>query len=834
MVKKFSYYSFIICALFCTNIIAQDNNKAAAELLNNAQNLIQQRDYEKAQLTIKLYQKYVEKNHQKWLNAQLLLIRCNIELNNYIEADTLTKRAEKLIEEKKLENSTTDVELQLLKAEQLEIKNSFHKAAEIYKKLLQKPNSSDSIVKLANNLIDRIISGHSKNTQDDYEELRKIVSDYEQNQSRNPLELIRLKQKINAYRMINEETLKELEKLSDYWIQKDEYTLFKIYLNSMLRNYKQAYEIWLANKDIFTLKTHPLTIPALTSLSRHFLDTDLLKSKSINQSLSALIRDNRDRSNVTSVIVDQLIAEKKPGEALVFYEEFSRVYKNAPDLNSMLVSLSEAFLDIEDFKTSESLLKKIDVKSLKDPELKSRKIFIEASLLQTAGKDEEAAVLFLRVGQTVGSPQTALKSLFMAGKSFYKAKQCNRAIIAFKSLLEKPRNKFSDEAMYFLSLSHAQCKEYKQALEIVDKMVITGKSPEFKKMALYDKGSYLLKAGSTEKAIEAYNDYTVVYTNDSRNASIWYKIYGIYKSANNLEKAGEMLAKIISGSSQSSPEVYSDALHQLAILSKLKGDTRESIKLWQTYLEFNQKTPTEIHDEVKLMLAAAYQNSDSLDLTAARSIYSEILTNSTKDTTREIAAYNLINLVDESTKNSGEYLGLMLNSQKTFTEKTSNLILKKASTSSEFEKNEFKEKIIQYIDKLKKEDQKLYWQAYLEFKKNPQDTSKADAILEKIDSDEYYLMKLLLERDFYYSGKNPEKALSPSLEIIYRFSSSLGENSYFDWDELTKSAIISVTILKKTNMMEQAVKIRDRINQSKIPNSAGIVAEIDKIIKSAK
>ena len=834
MIYKFSIYSFICCALFCFNISAQDNSKAAAELLNNAQNLIQQRDYEKAQLTVKLYQKYVEKNYQKWLKAQLLLIRCNIEMNNYLEAENHTVKAEKLIEEQKLVNSETDIELQLLKAEQLEIKNSFHKAAEIYKNLLQSPNSADSIVKLANNLIDRIISGHSKNTQDDYEELRKIVADYEQNKSRNPLELIRIKQKINAYRMINEETLKELEKLSDYWIQKDEYTLFKIYLNSMLRNYKQAYEIWLANKDIFTLKTHPLTIPAFTSLSRHFIDTDLLKSKSINQTLSALIRDNRDRSNVTSIIVDQLIAEKKPGEALVFYQEFAKVYKDAPDLNDMLVSLSEAFLSVEDFKTSERLLKKIDVKSLNDPELKSRKIFIEASLLQSGGKDEDAAVLFLRVGQTAASPQTALKSLFMAGKSFYKAKQCNRAVIAFKSLLEKPRNEFSDEAMYFLSLSHAQCKEYNQALEVIERMVITGKSPEFKKMALFNKGSYLLKAGSTEKAIEAYNDYTVVYTNDSRNASIWYKIYGIYKAGNKLQKAGEMLAKIISGSRQTSPEVYSDALHQQAILSQLKGDTREAIKLWQSYLEFNQKTPTNIHDEVKLMLAAAYQNSDSLDLAAARSIYSEILTNSNIETTREIAAYNLINLIDESTKNSSEYLSIMLNAQLTFSEKTSNLILKKALSSSEFEKNGLKEKVIQYTKKLKLEDQKLYWQAGIELKKSPSDFTKAEAVLAEIDSDNYYLMKLFLERDYHYSGKNPEKALAPSLEVIYRFSSSLGENNYFDWDELTRSAIISVTILKKTNMLEQALKIRDRINQSKIPNSAGIVAEIDKIIKEAK
>ena len=448
IIKNLSLLLMLINSSFSQNAI---NQSASNDLLKQGNQLLEKRDFEKAKLTYKLYQKYVEKNTVKWLDAQLLLIRCNIETNNFIEADRLLLEASKKAAASNPNNKNINNKIDLLKAEIFEIRNEFYKAEELYRQLISTNNSAEVQIRLANNLIDRVLTGYSKSTQKDYDELRNIVGSYEKNDSRNPLELIRIKQKVSSYQMINKQTLANLEKLNSYWIRKDEFILFKIYLNNALRKYNDAYKVWSENHDIISLKTHPLSVPTLVNLSRHFLETKLENSVEINKTLQVLIRDEKEKSLVNEIIIEQLIEQKKTQEALSLYQDFIKNTPTAHNKNAIIVSLSEAFLDIHDYKTCLSLMNSIPDDSVLSAENKSRKVYIEASLLQADGKDLDAAVLFLRVGQTASNPQIALKSLFLAGKSFYGANQCNRAVIAFKILLEKRRNSFTDEAMYYLS-----------------------------------------------------------------------------------------------------------------------------------------------------------------------------------------------------------------------------------------------------------------------------------------------------------------------------------------------------------------------------------------------
>ena len=814
-----------LCFLLCLNsVYSQEQNNASKDLLKQAQSLIASNDFEKAKLTLKLYQKYVEKDPQKWLDAQGRLIRCNIETNDFREAENLLKSARQLLPKVKKSKKEIQTKLNLYQAELYEIKNEFTEAEKIYRNILKNSVTAEIQIKLANNLIDRVLASYSSNTRDDYEELRALVSNYEKNNARNPLELIRIKQKVNSYQMINKETLENLEKLNTYWIRKDEFTLFRIYLNNVLRNYKQAYKIWTENKDLITLKTHPLSIPVLVNLSRHFLDKNLKNSIAINQALPVLIRDEKERALVSEITIEQLIHENKAPDALNHYQDFIKNYPQAHNKSSMILSLSEAFLKLSDFKTTRTMISSLPPDALNNLDKKSRKHYIDASLLQADGKDLDAAVLFLRVGQTAGNPQIALKSLFRAGTSFYDADQCNRSIIAFKMLLEKPRNTYTDEAMYYLARSHAQCKEYKQALAVIDQIVIIGKNPDLKKKALFEKGDYYRKAGDINKAIESYNDYTVVYTNDSRNAAIWMKIYKIHRSLKDLGNSEKILSKIISKAKQSSPDIYSKALHQKALIHQLKGQPRESINLWQKFLEFNQKNPTPLSEEVKLMLAASYQNSETFNLNASSSIYLDVLKNGKNKETKTIAAYNLLKLTESDTKVQSETIPLLL-SVYDFNEEANDLLLESAIRTDK----KLQPKIRSFINKIKNKDQQRYWSARFYFVESNYKTALKE--IDKVNSPKYALKKSLLKKNLYLKMNKNDLALDECLEIIYSFSTKLAQKKYVDWQLVEEAALTAVSLLKESKKIKQIENIKKRIADSKIPNSSLIVSKIDKALK---
>ncbi|MCM8541152.1 MAG: tetratricopeptide repeat protein [Lentisphaeraceae bacterium] len=825
IIKNLSLLLMLINSSFSQNAI---NQSASNDLLKQGNQLLEKRDFEKAKLTYKLYQKYVEKNTVKWLDAQLLLIRCNIETNNFIEADRLLLEASKKAAASNPNNKNINNKIDLLKAEIFEIRNEFYKAEELYRQLISTNNSAEVQIRLANNLIDRVLTGYSKSTQKDYDELRNIVGSYEKNDSRNPLELIRIKQKVSSYQMINKQTLANLEKLNSYWIRKDEFILFKIYLNNALRKYNDAYKVWSENHDIISLKTHPLSVPTLVNLSRHFLETKLENSVEINKTLQVLIRDEKEKSLVNEIIIEQLIEQKKTQEALSLYQDFIKNTPTAHNKNAIIVSLSEAFLDIHDYKTCLSLMNSIPDDSVLSAENKSRKVYIEASLLQADGKDLDAAVLFLRVGQTASNPQIALKSLFLAGKSFYGANQCNRAVIAFKILLEKRRNSFTDEAMYYLSRSHAQCKNYKEALAVIDRIVIVGKNPDLKKNALFEKGDYYLKSGDVNKAIESYNDYTVVYTDDSRNAAIWMKIYNIHRNLKDLDSSEKILSQIIEKSSKSSPEIYSSALHQKALIHQLKGENRKSISLWQAFLEFNQKVPNKLSDDVKIMLAAAYQNSEVLNLDAAKSIYLEIIENSKMDSARNIAIYNLINMTESNSQALPEILSKVLTLKSPLGEDAAHQCLEAAFKKLADSPKKFKSQVNSFISKIKNPELQAYWKSRMHFRNKKY--SEALKSLNLISTKKYLNRKSLLQKKTYLALNKPKEALAPCLEIIYSFSADLSQNKYSNWEDLENAALTAARILKSMGQTQQILKIKERIVLSKIPNADSIALSIDKIL----
>lgn len=832
MLKKILIFSLLINLV--NNLFTQETLglPANSDLFKQGRNLLEKRDYEKAKLTFKLYQKYVENDALKWLDAQLLLVRCNIETNNFLEANKQIsdsiKKAKQVIPNNKKILSKID----LLKAEIFETKNEFYQAEKIYRDIFTKNKSSEVQIRLANNLIDRVLTGYSKKAQQDYDEIRRIVTSYEKNSTRNPLELIRIKQKVSSYQMINMQTLENHDKLSTYWIRKDEFILFKIYLNNSLRKYNDAFKVWSDNHDTISLKTHPLSVPTLVNLSRHFLSSNLENSIKINKTLQVLVRDEREKSLVNEVIIEQLIHQKKAAEALSLFEDFIKNTPKAHNKNSILVSLSEAFLEQGDYKTSKKLIDGIPDHSILNAENKSRSVYIQASLLQAAGKDLDAAVLFLRVGQTASNPQIALKSLFMAGRSFYEANQCNRAVIAFKMLLERKRNSFTDEALYYLSRSHAQCKNYKEALAVIDQIVIIGKNPDLKKKALFEKGDYYRKAGNINKAIESYNDYTVVYTDDSRNAAIWLKIYKIHRSKKDLVNSEKMLSKIISKSSKNSPEIYSGALHQQALIHQFKGESRKSISLWQSFLEFNQKVPTPLTDEVKIMLAAAYQNSEVLNLDAATSIYLEVIQNSKLSTSRNIAAYNLMKMTDSNSKSLIEILSKIFDLNTSFNNDCTDLILELALTTPNSSKNNIKKKALLFSSKIKDQELKAYWKGRIHFEdKKYNETIKS---LNLVKSKIYLNRKQLLLKDAYLALKKPQDALTSCLEIIYSFSANLSQNKYSTWQDIENAAVTATEILKSTGHTDQVLKIKERILLSSIPNAESIGKAIDRILGAKK
>ena len=825
-------YIFIFVLLISSSHLAysQNTQSPSADLFKQAERLMNQRDFEKAKLTLKLYQKYEEKNAQNWLKAQSLIIQSEIELNNFVVAETLINKTKEKIKNLPQANQNYEKSINLLEAEILEIQNKFEQAEKIYRALLKKNKAADIEIKLANNLIDRVLSGYSKQAQKDYEELRSLVSAYEKNNKRNPLELIRIKQKVSSYQMVNKETLSNLKKLETYWLKKDEYTIFRIYINNVLRNYDQAYNVWFENKDIITLKSHPLSVPVLVTLSRHFLDKAPKKTSEILKALPLLVRDKYEKNLVELLSIEQLLKNKKIAEAYAVYENSIKINPQGHNRSEMEINLAEAYLEVKEYKTCRKLISKIQAKAITNAELKSRKLFIDASLLQSEGKDKEAAVLFLRVGQTATNAQTALKSLFMAGKAFYNAKQCNRAVIAFKILLEKKRNKFTDDGLYYLSLSHAQCKDFPKALATIDRLILSGKNPELKKKALFEKGDYWVMAGNNSKAIEAYNDFTVVYSNDSRNAAIWYKIYNIHLKQKQIPQCETILDKIIKKSSSNSPEVYSSALHQKALLHQLKGENRQSISLWQKYLEFNQKVSTKHKDEVKLMLAAAFQNSESLNLSASATIYEEVLEKSKDVNIRNIALKNLLEITASDPKVHTETLKKLLNTKISYNTEAVDLICAQALALKDLQKDS-----AAFINKLADSEHKRYWQAKALYVQNNKDSAKKGLkLLKTVKQPKLHIQKLALQRDFHQVLKDPEATLNSCLEIIYLMTAKENWSHSSNWTEIIPSSSIAISLLIEQGRVKQAAKIYQRLVSGGFPIPKNELSKIEKLLKVKK
>lgn len=621
---------------------AQNADKQSQELLEQSRLLVEQNDLEKAKLSLSLYQKYVENNAVKWLEAQMLLIEVAFEEKNSAEAKNLIVAAEQKINVNKLTTSIQSKQLKLLESDYYLFKNDFKKSNEILQGLITKYNYEVAHTRIINNLIDEGILNACYGLKIDLTTIDKRINTYEKSPDKNPLELIRIKNKFNILKTPNKETLGSIQQSSEYWIQKDEIIVLEIYLLLASNNTKSAYEIWQDQKDILNIKSHPATVKVISILANSFVSKQAQKSFELSKFARLLVRDSRDLGAVVEIQTSLFIAENKTAEALGTVETYLKTTPKAQNADLLRIMICEQLIKDNDLQQCVRVFRLVNRDNITTPALKSRATFIEAVILQRNGKEKDAAALFLRVGQMAKDPQLIISSLYQAGISFENANQHQEAIIAFKQLISKPRHKLTDSSFHKLYNSQTLAGDFAGALSSIESILKQGRTPELKKDALFDKGHILLKSGKTSEAITAFQDFAVVYPQDSKSAQLLFEVYNIQKSKlKELASAGKTLEKIIEKTSEIAPSTYSLALHHRALLYHLNGNTRKSIELWQKYLEFNQKLPHPLIDEVKLHLAAAYQNSSEFSSTAAGSIYADIISNSSDKATVELALVNL-------------------------------------------------------------------------------------------------------------------------------------------------------------------------------------------------
>ena len=268
--KKFTQHLATTCIVGLssyTSISAQQKNPAD-DILNQSRALVEQRDYDKAKLSLNLYQKYVEKQPAKWLYAQAELIKIYLDENNKAIAKTLFLEADKLITQSKLEKARESQQIKLLKSQYYRLQNDFENSNNILQELIKLYDDAEAETLLLNNYADEALVNRllfQKNI--DLKSLDNEIIAYEMSLLKNPIEVIRLKNKLSLLKNQDKNTLNEFHKLKELWIQRDEYALLLIYLNTALTNEVKALSLWEDNKAIIDIRSHPATIAILSKLA---------------------------------------------------------------------------------------------------------------------------------------------------------------------------------------------------------------------------------------------------------------------------------------------------------------------------------------------------------------------------------------------------------------------------------------------------------------------------------------------------------------------------------------------------------------------------------------
>ncbi|MCM8534456.1 MAG: tetratricopeptide repeat protein [Lentisphaeraceae bacterium] len=819
---------------------AQNADKQSQELLEQSRLLVEQNDLEKAKLSLSLYQKYVETNVLKWLEAQMLLIEVAFEERNSAEAKNLIVTAEQKIKDNKLTTSTQSKQLKLLESDYYLFKNDFKQSNKILQELIAKYNYEVAHTRLINNLIDKGILNSCYEQKVDVTSIEEKISAYEKNPDKNPLELIRIKNKYNILNNPSNETLESIQKSSEFWIQKDEILILEVYLLLTSNKNKDAYEIWQDQKDILNIKSHPATVKVISMLAHSFASKQAKKSFELSKFARLLVRDTRDLGAVVEVQTRLHIEENKTAEALSTVESFLKTAPKAKNADLLRIMVCEQLIKDNDLQQCVRIFRLVDRDSISNSALKSRATFIEAVILQRNGKEKDAAALFLRVGQMAQDPELIISSLYQAGISFENANQHQKAIIAFKQLISKPRHKLTDSSFHKLYNSQALAGDYAGALSSIESILKQGRTPTLKKDALFDKGHILLKSGNTTDAITAFQDFAVVYPQDSKSAELLFEVYNIQKKKlKELKSAGKTLEKIIEKTSEIAPSTYSLALHHRALLYQLNGNTRKSIELWQKYLEFNQKLPHPLIDEVKLHLAAAYQNSSEFSSTAAGSIYADIMSNSSDSATVELALVNLASLPKNEENFERAVLNL-LNSKAQLSDKMLEpIFVWLISLDSTKQKKEIL-RVNQQLSKLISSQKALdsFWMAqslFIEGKLAKDSQKRSKALKKALDLNSQSKMNAIQKYEqrikLYQSLKDQNGQVSEYLNLIYHFQQNMANDNYLNW-ELYHSACLKVAkLLKKQNKSAQIEALIKRISKAQLPGYENIVTEMAKVLK---
>ena len=820
--------------------LAAQQQDSSEELFQQSKVLIEQRDLDKAKLSLNLYQKYVAEMPVKWLKAQTELIKIAFEENQTALASNLFSIADQVIRKHKLEKNRISQELSLLKSNFYANQNNFEKSNKILESLIERYDDAQAENLLLNNLLDKAIKDKLLlDKTPDISELSEKVTVYESGLLRNPIDVLRLKNKLNILKQSAENSLEIFKNLADLWIPKDEYLMLLIHLNTEAGNDVKALSIWEENKEVISIKTFAGSVAIITELAAKISQYKPGQSKQLLKASQHLIRNEEDRARVIENEIEILIDEKKLDDAITTVEDFLSNNPESYNAAFLRASLCLALIDKNDLSKTKEIFSKIN-KNTKASELKSKLIFIEANILNSNGSEKEAAALFLRVGQTSKDKKIVSNSLYKAGLTFEKLKQYDKAAIAFKQLIAKKRNPLTDATYKRLYKVQVRNKKFKEALTTIDAILNKSASPTLKEDALYDKGYIFMRIGDTKNAIKSFNDFAVVYPKNIRSSKLLFEIYKIQKeSLKNLEQASETLNNIINTSKDVSPDIYARSLHHRALLHLLNGETRLSISLWQKYLEFTRTLQHPLTDEVKLQLAAAYQNSTEYNDTAALSIFADIAATTKDEDYRRTAIENLAFMKkgDEIFK---EAVNKLFINSGSLSEKSLDFIFTwMHELDGEKDKELIKDLTSQLLKSTSaKKSMEPFWQAQLYYFKSriasePQKASDGlKMALNLLDKSSLpAISKSTLKIKILEALKYETSLLDEYLNVIYYFQNNLAKDNYADWQLYYNACFKAISLLKTKNQIARISSLRQRLVDSKLPGHEKVLKRIDDILK---
>jgi TolA-binding protein len=837
--KKHTFFTVLALGLQIASF-SQIKKNPADDLLVQSRLLIEQKDYDKAKLSLNLHNKYVENEPKKWLAGQHLLIQIALDNNNLTEVQALLKESDDIIASNKLNQAKQAREIALQKADFYLLQNRFIESNKTLGKLISEFSSHRAQEKLINNKIDEALILKLKGESPKQNTLDKLVAEYETNPRRNPLELIRLKNKLAVVFNNDKSELDSFLKLQNYWIQKDEFLILKIHLLNEAGKAIEAYKAWQSEKAILSLKSHPATIHILSNL----IDTTSIQQGNETQQLldfsRTLVRNNTDLDRLTQSELKWLIKQKKIPEALATIESYLTKFPKAQNKDKLRLSICEALIIKEDFKQAMKIFQLIDKTKLSSGLWRNRAHFTEATLLQNSGQQKEAAALFLRVGQTAKDKELSINSLFKAAQLFSQIENHKSAVLAYTLLISKPRHLYTDKSYSELYRALEKQLKYKDALSIINDFIIKGEDPTLKENALYDKGHILLKSGDLQNAIKTFQDFAVIYPKKSRSAALLFEVYNIQKrKLKDFKKATTTLDTIIAKAKDTAPDTYSLALHHRALLYQIDNLPRKSIELWQTCLDFNQKRNFYLIDEIKLQLAAVYQNSNELDSSAAANIYADIITHTTTTHITELALANLHHLKDSAEATEKATIQL-LNKKGPLSVKTLELIV---NWIMKQDLNKNKALLIRLHKQLQRAlelQTKIdpYWQAkgsLLEAALS-EDKEKRTEILKKALSEVSAsqlssIEKKLLTVEIYLSLGASEEALATYIDLIYEYQYKIANDNYIDWRPYHLSCTRAAQLLKAQKRVKEINALKQRITKAALPGYQETLVAIDQILK---